>query len=351
MKNPMAFSLLLLSLSLLLLLPLGMIGCVKPTDGMAYNSHPEIVTGPATERVTDFGRLTDTAIKIVRQGLGDENSYIRSNAIEVVSNTGRNELMPMVTELLKDKVMPVRFHAALAIGDRDYRPGEYAVAKLLNDENKNIRIAAAYVLAKFGRTGYVNTIRKATASSDPTVGANAALLLGKLGDKSDVPLLYDMLGSMESSSRAKIQAIDSIAMLGDEQIYRKKLWPLLISKHPDERVMGIKGMAALGTLDAKDAILTMFSDDVLEVRLCAAEQLGRLGDHSGQAIVAEYLSKISPARTESLVADTLAIFAIGTIGTESLTRYLPYLLRHDSRVIRMAAAQSVLILAKPDERR
>ncbi|MBN1816510.1 MAG: HEAT repeat domain-containing protein, partial [Sedimentisphaerales bacterium] len=121
-------------------------------------------------------------------------------------------------------------------------------------------------------------------------------------------------------------------------------WPLLISIYPDDRVMGIRGMGALGTELARNALLTMLQDDVQEVRLAAAEQLGRLGDRSGEQEVLDYLSRMPASSEPTLVANSLATHAIGTIGTDRLAAHLPGLLKDPSPTIQLAAVQSILLL-------
>jgi HEAT repeat protein len=291
-------------------------------------------------------RLRYRAIDIVRDGLVNENAIVRSSAVEVVSTTGTKELMPIVTNLLKDEFAAVRFTAAVAIGDVKYSPGEYAVKRLLNDKDGNAKIAAAYALTKLGKGNFSDVVYRATENKDQTVRANAALLLGKLGDKKNVQLLYRVLRDSDSTDKVRLQAVEAIAMLGDEEIYQSKLWPLLISKYADDRVMGIRGMGALNTTDARNAIKTMLYDDVQEVRLCAADELGRIGDASGEAEVIEYLKKISRNPDESSMANSMATMAIGRIGGEVLTKLLPGLLQSRSKLIRLNAAQSVLLLTR-----
>jgi HEAT repeat protein len=292
--------------------------------------------------------MRDRAIDIVRKGLTDQSDLIKSYAIEVVATTGRGELIPMVTPLLKSDSVSVRFTAAIAIGDTKYSPGEFAVRRLLNDKDENTKIAAAYAMTKLGNRDFDSLIENALMSKDQTVRANAALLLGKLGDKKNVELLYSTLRDSNSSDRVKFQAVEAIAMLGDEEIYQKKLWALLISKYADDRIIGIRAMGALGTENAKNAIVTMLSDEVPEVRLWAARQLGRLGDPTGQVEVLEYFKEISPGfdsirRNE---ANVLAAMAIGQIGTEELVKYLPRLLKSRSKKVQLSASQAVLLLIR-----
>ena len=296
----------------------------------------------------DVSHLKSRAIGIVREALANESGVIRSHAIEVIVTTQRRELMPQVLKLLADKQVHVRFGAGVAVGDMEYTPGEYMIKPMLDDPNPNVGIAAAYAMARLGRVGYTEKIRDAATSTDQTVRANAALLLGKLGDKNNLPLLYDMLRDLDSADKAKFQAVESIARLGDEHIYKDKLWAMLISKYADDRVIGIRGMGLLNTVDAKNAIITMLNDDIMEVRLCAAEQLAQMGDLAGEQEVVAYFKTQSPDLNQTSVANIFATMAIGRMATASGTKYLPQLLQSRSKVIRLTAAQSVLLLVLAD---
>jgi len=287
--------------------------------------------------------LVPEATQIIQDGLADDNPIVRANAIEVVAGTKRIKLMPKVQRLLKDEFVPVRFLAALAIGDLEYSLAKSKVAQLLSDEDENVRIASAYAMSKFSSAGSLDVVRKAIASSDQKVKANAALLLGKGGDKSVLKFLYWALRHKGSDYKVKFNAVEAIARLGDERIY-PKLWTMLISAYADDRVVGIRSMGALGTVEARNALITMLDDDVLEVRLAAAEQLGMLGDGIGEAEVLDVFKKnlISGMGREGAVrVKVWTALAIGQIGTASLTKFLPQLLEDESKFVRIAAAKAV----------
>ena len=121
--------------------------------------------------------------------------------------------------------------------------------------------------------------------------------------------------------------------------------------YADVRVMGIKAMGALGSTKiskALNALITMLDDDVPEVRLAAAEQLGVLSDKNGQVVIDEYFAKPPPERNKNEIErqDVFAALAIGRIGTKSLKAKLPILLKSESKQVRLAAAKSALLLAK-----
>lgn len=292
--------------------------------------------------------LRPEAVRIIQAGLADDNPRIRAKAIEVVAVARLIELMPKVQRLLKDDFVPVRFLAALAVGDNEYHLAKDLVRQLLRDEDENVRIAAAYAMTKLGSVGGLEHLHKAIGSKDQKIRANAVLLLGKSGDRSALRLLYWAKNDSASDAKVRFQAAEAIARLGDERIY-PKLWTMLISKYIENKVMGIKAMGALGTTEAQNALISMLYDDVLEVRLIAAEQLGMLGDTGGEPEVLDVFTKNVVAGLDEKDIEqinVLAALAIGQIGTDSLVKFLPRLLKDKSKFVRIAAAKAVFQVQK-----
>ena len=303
---------------------------------------------------SDLQRYKKQAVEVVRISLMDKNALVRNHAIEVAASANTTQLMPTVLKLTKGRAVPVRFAAAMAMGDVRYSASEYTLKKMLQDEDENVRIAAAYSLMKLGNANLQDKLLAALAGNDRTVRANAALLIGKLGYKPALGALYAVVNDPESSDMVRIQAVESIAMLGDEKIYQH-LWAMLISKYADDRIMGIRAMGALGTLDAKNAIMTLLyhsdedpGDEDIDVRLCAAEQLGRLSSKAGESEVLNYFSDVSHSldKLPSSRANQFAIMAIGRINSIRLNRYLPKLLFNPNKDLKLAAAQSLLLVVK-----
>lgn len=283
------------------------------------------------------------AFQIILSGLVDVDPMVRVRAIEVLATTRQVSLMPKVQRLLSDEFTRVRFAAALAVGDLEYSPAERSVRQLLRDENENVRIAAAYALTRLGFPENFELFRNAITSNDQTVRANAAWLLGKSGDKSTLKYLYWAMQHKDSDDKVVYQSAEAIAMLGDRQIY-PKLWTMLISAYNDVRVMGVTSMGMLGTPEAKDALITMLDDDVLEVRLVAAQQLGMLKDTTGELEVLDVFEKNLTARMDVIARErvnVLTALAIGRIATPSLAKFLPKLLKSESKFVRLATAKAV----------
>jgi HEAT repeat protein len=287
--------------------------------------------------------LVPEATRIVQQALTDEDTLVRVDAIELIATTKQIKLMPEVQRLLRDESVWVRFAAALAIGDLQYLLAKGEVAKLLNDGDGNVRIAAAYAMSRMGSADSFKLLRKAIASSDQTVRANAALLLGKSGDRSALKFLWWVLGREDSNYMVRLKAAEAIARLGDEHIFRN-LWAAVFSGYVEDRIIGIRAMGALGTAGARDVLVTKLDDEILEVRLAAAEQLGMLGDVTGEPEVLEVFRKNLTAKMRGAVLERVNVrtaLAIGRIGTARLTRFLPRLLKDESKSVRIAAAKAV----------
>jgi len=285
------------------------------------------------------------ALAIIQQALADKNPRVRVKAIEVVADARLTDQMSGVVELLTDDFVPVRYAAALAVGDLKYEKVRKRTEQLLNAPDENVRIAAAYALGKLGSVGNFRIIEDSITSRDQTVRANAAVLLGKSGDKNSLDALYRCMKAEDSDKKSSLQAAEAIARLGDESIY-PRLWTMLISVYTFDRVMGVKAMGALGTVEAQNALTTMLKDDTQEVRLIAAEQLGRLGDSSGQEYVLEVLTKKAKpdlGKEDSESIKVLAALAIGAIKTPQLTKFLPKLLNDKSKFVRIAAAKAVFM--------
>ncbi len=285
------------------------------------------------------------AFGIIRGGLADATPLIRANAIEVVATTYQVKLMRTVQRLLEDEWMPVRFGAAVAIGDLQYSIARTSVQRALKDSDVNVVIAASYAMGRLGYSEYFEVVRKALLSDDQTVRANAAFLLGRAGDTSALELLKRTQQSKDSSAKVRFQVLEARARLGDEQVL-SKLWSIVLSGYADDKIMGARAMGALGTRKARDILITKLDDDILEVRLAVAAELGKLGDKTGEPEVLDVFKKnLTAGLDEQALARTkvLTALAIGQICTPDLTKHLPKLLKDESKSVRLAAAKAVFL--------
>jgi HEAT repeat protein len=279
--------------------------------------------------VTNVASAQSEAKHVISDALADSDPVAKVNAIEVVGTTGRVDFMRRVQRLLRDQSVPVRFAASLAVGDLQYAPAQRSLRPLLQDPDANVIVAASYAMGRLGSPEYYQVVRKAAQS--------------KIGDRSALKLLKSVQEDEDSTDKVRFQVLQARARLGDEEVLRR-LWALVYSAYADDRVLAIQAIGALGTSRARDILATKLDDVVLEVRLAAAGQLGKLGDKSGQAEVLDVFEKNLTSGMDKQASErvnVLAALAIGEIRTAALTKYLPQLLKNESKYVRIAAAKAV----------
>jgi HEAT repeat protein len=304
----------------------------------------EPASKPAAAPLT--GSVRQEAINVIKSAFASDQPVQCVYACEVVADAGLKEMAPTVQKQLRARTIPVRFAAAMALGDLKYVQARSALQEAQLDTDENVRMAATYALIRFGAdVKNVKLIYEGLSNTEPTIRANAALILGKLKDQAALTALYWAMSDKQSDQDTRTQIAYSIAQIGDEKIY-PTLWTLLINSFANYRIQGIDAMGVLNDAQARTAVYTMLRDDVLDVRLAAAEQLGVMGDNSGEKIVLEYLQKpdgtSDPAELERRTVR--AARAIGAIGTPQLKAFLPQLLQDKSPIVRLSAAKSALEL-------
>jgi HEAT repeat protein len=319
-------------------------GCSHPTEVAGpSNAPPKNPAAPST-----VAPLRPQAIAVVKAAFASPDTIECVYASEVVADAGLREMAPTLVKLLKGKTVPVRFAAAMALGDMKYMAAKPAIQEALGDSDQNVRMAAIYSMMRLGAgQAYIKQVYEGLSSKDPTIRANAALVLGKLRNQSALTALYWAMSDKDSDQDTRTQIAYSIALIGDEKIY-PTLWTLLINSFANYRIQGIDAMGALGDAQARNAVYTMLRDDTLDVRLAAAEQLGVMHEFSGENIVLEYLkhpvSSSDPIEVER--RSVRAARAVGSIGTAELAAFLPQLLQDKSPVVRLAAAKAVFQLSQ-----
>jgi HEAT repeat protein len=292
----------------------------------------------------DLSASVKEAKAIIAAGLRSTDERVRANAVEAVSATGTPELTDDAEALLDDPSVIVRFASAIAMGDMNYSHSKLKLKELLRDRNLNVVLASSYALSKMGEIQYSKAIDSNAMNTNQDIRANVAMLLGKLGKKESLPLLYKIKDDPDSSNAAAFNATEAIAKIGDEKIY-KKIWAMLISVYADDRYMGVQAMASFGGTRGANAIISLLDDEIPQVRLSAAGQLGVLKDPSGAIVVKEYLTGPLPEKKEDADrCNVIAALAIGQIGSDDLKVFLPKMLKNENPYVQLAAAKSILTL-------
>ncbi len=294
-------------------------------------------------------KLQTQAFQVINECLNNPDPILRSNAAEVVGTARLMPLMPRVVQLFNDPVAPVRFQALIAAGDMRYTMASSNIQQIYmtSQQDINVRMAAAYALVQMGSIQHAAYYKQQIKHRDPTIRANAALLVGKGGNRSDLPLLEWAINDSHSDERVRLQTLESLARLQSPNV-TEKIWTRLISAFADDRILGIQAMAHLKNNQAISAIATMLDDEVPEVRIAAAEQLGKLGDPIGESVVEEVLEKpISGDMATQMRTKIMVTLAIGEIDSDTLAKHLPRLLKDTSKMVQLAAAKAIFRQGMP----
>jgi len=301
--------------------------------------------------------LRDRASQYVRAAARfPDNPAVRAQAMEAMSEVMRDQASLFLREGLKDEHPGVRFAACMALGelaDRDARP---VVQPLVGDPDGSVRVAAYFALEKMGDYSHRRAWRDALASAaDPAVRRNAALAMGRLGNKSLIPLLA-RASTADDDEGVRLQAFEAMALLGDAQATEQFL-------HDAFGGRGFKQPFALLTLGRVDtdpvrSVLRarLRNAPYIEARLAAARALGMQHCDDGYDLSSQALTWNQPQRDvpddppelQVMRVRSMAALALGQIGRQDALPALKQVMESedDSRV-QLAAATAILMILNP----
>lgn len=170
----------------------------------------------------DGHALRRSVINLLQEASVSPDAVLRANAIEAMHHAPE-ELDPFIRRGLADENRGVRFVAAMTLGKFQIKELAHLVRPLLMDESQSVQAAAIYALHRCGERVDLNPLAEMLRSSNPEVKANAALVLGEMGNRSAAPMLRNAVGkdmSRVSSARAQVvdmQLAEAMVKLGDER--------------------------------------------------------------------------------------------------------------------------------------
>lgn len=310
----------------------------RPTDGGQYRD-PLV---RATLREKALGLLVTAA----NSGLPEE----RANALEALQvSPGR--LYPLLDNALADPNVAVRSIAAMAVGKARIEAATSKVRPLLDDSAGQARAAAMFALKRCGENVDLSPMAALLGDPDLRVRAQAAFLLGELGEPSAIGLLRDAARrspGKASPSQIRIsdlQIAEARIKLGDETPLPEVRAALFPAKPEDLeatalacQIIGqVRDQASINRL----IVLTAVQDDTKqfmpgEIRLGAAAALARLGQRQGSYIADQYRTNSrDPLRAQ-------AAFVYGETGQIENLPVLAEMTSDSSPQVRVAAAAAIV---------
>ncbi len=292
--------------------------------------------------------LRRRAIEVLTNAALGADPMLRANAIEGL-HPEPVVLEPIVRAGLADANLGVRFVAAMTVGKLNMRRSAVFVEPLLNDPSPVVRAAAIYASRATGGNTDPNPLADLLNGPNPAARAQAAFILGEIGDASAIGLLRSAarrstpLASPIEDRLARLQIAEALVKLGDTgaiETVRAALFP----SRPEDleaTALAVQIIGNVGDRRSIDQLIYLSAREgadrlPAEVRLAAALALARLGNPRGSFIAEEHWTDPNPAIRAQ------AAFVLGeTVGAGNLAR-LDKLLGDESGLVRVSAAAAVL---------
>ncbi len=128
----------------------------------------------------------------------------RLKSMEETEALNESEAVKFLIQGLEAKNSLIRMEAAKALGNHDSAESIYALIQVLGDENSTVADQAELSLMKIGKLA-VDPLILALGHENPIVRANAAQVLGRLGDPIAIePLRQLQMESNDSETQTNV---------------------------------------------------------------------------------------------------------------------------------------------------
>jgi HEAT repeat protein len=319
------------------------------------------------------------AVPPIIEALTDESSYIRYSAVQALRGVRQptEAIVPALIDALIDDDKAVRKYAAIAFGEMGEanREATLALIETLGDKDREVRGFASNALIKMGKS-VTPALVDALGASNEHIGANAALILSKIGEPFEVivsalsqalELENKVVRSFSAYSLARLDKSKleiSIAENDKVRMYAAYLLATIDNSRTDLSVsvltqtlkaadsytrsktaeylrnMGSPAVSAVPTL------IEVLNDEDSSVRSVAALALGSIG--GDENIVPVLIKALGDEDKEVRESVVLALGRMGKPAKEAVPELVQLLEDSHSRTIRYYAAGALGKIGTPD---
>jgi len=317
------------SLIVLSLIISAMCGC------QSTRVRPTVPTYPEPHPVALDQGLSAAAKTVLADALVAPETEVRVHAIEAIRLTDPQEHSADILHAMRDPQPQVRFAAALAAGDLRLQESRSILLEMASDTSPNVRVAVLYALHRLGDTHLSHELEAFARDASPLVRGNTAMVLGMLGEPTALRILKVM--RLDQNPAVRQQASEAMWKLHD-QAGLEDLVALSLSKHPDDQMIGLIGLAEPRDSRVRQRVRNGLTADYPEVTLVAARAMGMLGSDEGYGLALQGANSADKRQRQ------LAAFAIGAIGRPDSQPQLRKLMADPAPDVRLAAATALLQL-------
>jgi HEAT repeat protein len=322
------------------------------TKSQSSVSSPETLTVPAVRASTPVraqgSQLRVASLDLLDRAAESSNALLRTNALEALQVVP-DHLEPHARRGLVDENHAVRFVAAMTIGDLKMVHLAHLLEPLLRDESESVQAAAIYGLRRCELPVDLTPLASMIMSDDPEVRGNAAIVLGRLGNPTAVPVIRMAVGrgmALVAEARVKmvdLQLAEALVKLGEEQeieVIRAALFA-----PPEQGELTALACMMCGRLRDQRAVpnLARLALEVgptrqpAEVRMAATWALAHIEPtEAPMEVPLEYVAD------PLLQLRSQAALTLGEIGDPAALPHLATLLDDENPLVQVAAAGGIL---------
>jgi len=326
--------------------------------------------GRHTVMTGDPAEARARALAVLHAAARDQDKHTRAEAVEAMADVLGSAAGSAYLSALDDSEPNVRFAAALAVGDLKYAPALGRLEEMARyrqpraERQLTVYCGVIYALHRLGRTEHTSQLGKLLAHEGAVVRANAAMVLGRMGEPSAARPLRARYRD-EEDTVARLQMLESLARLGDAQalgeLESNAREPFLL-----EKLLALRAMGDLNSGRTRlvlQAILTSRHEPP-QARVLAAGALARLGtvsDHGYDlcltsagdpaGVIEAASGDHDPKTIDPVIVTTLQGLAARSLGWMKHTGavdVLVDLLTSPDGGVRVAAAMSILRLLRQE---
>ncbi|MFN3166293.1 MAG: HEAT repeat domain-containing protein [Phycisphaeraceae bacterium] len=322
------------------------------------------------------------AYAVVESTAGHDSARIRMAGLEAAQHAP-DAALDLARAGIVDENPAVRFAALVTIGKLELGRLADAALDLTRDDNPSVRAAAIFAAKRCGRDVDLSPLGAMLASPSPTTRANAAMLIGQLGDAQAFDMLRDMAGRpmprVSTAERAwvRLQFAEAMIRLNPDDLeVLSTIRAAMFSTHDDVRVLAMQVLGDIGDRAVVDGLAAVIKrDNPVQAKIAAAQAMAQLGDRRGVKTLIDassydretlakelqaYLRKADddnsaearalqevladPAQLDRIAAEVRAQAARGLtwVRTAASAQRLAELLDDPDTIVRVASAAAVL---------
>lgn len=238
-------------------------------------SHSDSLTKQSAVSAIQFIK-DPISVPVLIEALKDSDEKVRKRVI-LALNVFKSHLavMPLI-ETLTDSRSTIRNQAAIALSYlKDERSVQPLLTVLKTDEDKYVRVSAAYALGKIGNTSATSNLVELLQHPESFIREAGAKSLASLKEPSTVPALIKVL---KQDKHPKVRAMASYALgqIKDHQALESLIGALNNDGEDRVRYTAASALGYLGDKRAVSALTRALKDKDKNVRVRTARALGQL---------------------------------------------------------------------------